>query len=133
VSFPDPTGLLIAYLAPLLDPVKVVSRVPDPRPVELVQVRRTGGNAIEPVRDSARMDVWAWAATDHAATALGLTVRAAVWALAGTTLLGPMCYRVQEFLAPRLDEDPTTNSPRCWATYALDLRADAVISPAPPA
>jgi hypothetical protein len=134
VSFPDPTALLITYLTPLLDPAAVVSRVPDPRPTQLVQVRRTGGNALEPVRDSARMDVWAWAATDQAAMTLGLTVRSAVWALAGTTLLGGVpCYRVQEFMAPRLDEDPTTNSPRCWATYTLDLRANAVISPAPPA
>jgi hypothetical protein len=134
VSFPDPTALLIAYLTPLLDPVAVVSRVPDPRPTQLVQVRRTGGNALPPVRDSARMDVWAWAAVDHDAMTLGLTVRSAIWALAGTTLLGGVpCYRVQEFMAPRLDEDPTTNSPRAWATYTLDLRANAVISPAPPA
>lgn len=134
MSFPDPTALLVTYLTPLVDPVAVVSRVPDPRPTQLVQVRRSGGGALPPVRDSARMDIWAWAATDNAAADLATTVRTAIWALAGTTLLGGVqCYRVQEFMAPRADEDPTTNSPRSWATYTLDLRANAVISPAPPA
>lgn len=131
--WPDPDSLLHAYLAPLLAPVAVVSRVPDPRPAQLVQVRRVGGNALLPVRDSARMDIWAWAPTDTDAMGLALAVRAAVWALAGTNLLGGVvCYRVQEFMAPRLDEDPITGSPRAWATYALDLRANAAITPAPP-
>lgn len=134
MSFPDPTALLRAYLAPLLDPVQVVSRVPDPRPAELVQLRRSGGNAIEPVRDSARMDVFTWAPTDKDAADLAAAVRTAVWALAGTALLGGvMCYRVQELMAPRADEDATTNTPRTWATYTLDLRANAAINPAPPA
>lgn len=131
MPFPDPNALLYTYLTPLLTPVAVVSRVPDPRPAKLVQVRRVGGNAIEPVRDSARMDIWTWAPTDKDAMDLAAAVRTAVWALAGTNLLGVMCYRVQEFLAPRLDDDPVTNSPRTWSTYALDLRANAVISPAP--
>lgn len=131
MAFPDANALLIAYLTPLRAPVKVVSRVPDPRPVQLVQVRRVGGAALWPVRDQARLDVWVWAATDQAAMALALAVRADVWKLAGTSLLGPACYRVQEFLAPRLDDDPVTNSPRAWATYQLDLRANDVISPAP--
>ncbi|MDH2392314.1 hypothetical protein QCN29_26765 [Streptomyces sp. HNM0663] len=132
MSFPDANALLIAYITPLHAPVAVVSRVPDPRPQQLIQVRRVGGSAAPPVRDSARLDIWTWAPTDADAMALALTVRSEVWKLAGTTLLGPVCYRVQEFLAPRLADDPVTNSPRAWATYQLDLRAEDVISPAPP-
>lgn len=132
MAFPDANALLIAYLTPLVDPVPVVSRVPDPRP-PLVQVRRVGGAALMPVRDTARLDVLCWEATDLEAMDLALTVRAAVWALQGTSLLGGVpCYRVQEFLSPRLNDDPVTNSPRAWATYALDLRADDVVPPAAP-
>lgn len=131
MAFPDVNALLIAYLDPLVDPVGVVSRVPDPRPARLVQVRRVGGAALPPVRDTARVDVWCWDTTDRRAMELALAVRGHVWKLAGTALLGPMCYRVQEFLAPRLDDDPVTNSPRVWATYSLDVRANDAIQPAP--
>lgn len=131
MAWPDANALLIAYLTPLADPVDVVSRVPDPRPARLVQVRRSGGAALPPVRDTARMDVWCWDPNDQSAMQLALAVRTAVWKLSGTALLGPMCYRVQEFLAPRLDDDPVTNSPRVWATYSLDIRANDAIQPAP--
>ena len=96
-----------------------------------MQVRRVGGAAAPPVRDSARLDVVCWDPDDEGAMALATEIRTAVWALSGTSLLGPMCYRVQEFLAPRLDDDPVTNSPRAWATYALDIRANDAIQPAP--
>lgn len=131
MAFPDANALLIAYLTTVVTPTVVVSRVPDPRPTRIVQVRRVGGAATPPVRDSARLDVLCWEATDEKAMTLAQTVRTAVWALSGTSLLGPMCYRVQEFLAPRLDDDPVTNSPRAWATYALDIRANDAIQPAP--
>lgn len=131
MAFPDVNDALIAYLTPIVNPVAVVSRVPDPRPAQLVQVRRVGGTATPPVRDAARMDVWAWGPDDKAAMDLALQVRAAVWALSGTTLLGFQVYRVSEFLGPRLDDDPLTNSPRAWATYSLLVRASSAIHPAP--
>ncbi|MET9953507.1 hypothetical protein ABZ135_18420 [Streptomyces sp. NPDC006339] len=131
MAFPDANGLLIGYLSPLLAPVKVASRVPDPRPVRLVQVRRVGGAATAPVRDTARVDFFVWDIDDRAAMQLALTVRGHLWALSGTQLLGVPCYRVQEFLGPRLDDDPVTNVPRVWMTYSFDLRADDAIQPAP--
>jgi hypothetical protein len=130
MAFPDVAGLVIAYLDGLTaDPV--VSRVPDPRPTRFVQVRRIGGLAQEPVRDRARLDVHAWAGSDPAAMALALDVRAHVWALSGTDLLGPMVYEVSEFLAPRHTDDDLTGQSRVWATYELAVRADDVIQPAP--
>jgi hypothetical protein len=133
VSFPDVTGALIIYLTPIVAPVRVVSRVPDPRPARLVQVRRVGGAATPPVRDAARMDIWCWDSTDQGAMELALQVRTAMWALSGTQLLGAglVCYWVSEFLGPRLDDDSLTNSPRVWATYSLLVRANAAINPAP--
>ncbi|MFP3990651.1 hypothetical protein U9R90_24940 [Streptomyces sp. E11-3] len=131
MAFPDVNESLIAYLSSIVAPVRVVSRVPDPRPTGLVQVRRVGGPATPPVRDAARVDIWCWEADDRSAMALALQVRTAIWALSGTALLGFPCYRVSEFLGPRLDEDPVTNRPRAWATYQLLVRADEAIEPAP--
>jgi hypothetical protein len=130
VAFPDVAGLVISYLDGLVaDPV--ASRVPDPRPARFVQVRRIGGLAQEPVRDRARLDVHCWAGTDPDAMALALDIRAHMWALSGTDLLGPMTYQVGEFLSPRHQDDDLTGNPRVWATYELTVRADDVIQPAP--
>lgn len=130
MAFPDAGGLVIDHLDGLLaDPV--MSRVPDPRPERFVQVRRVGGLALEPVRDRARLDIHCWAATDPDAMALALEVRSHIWALSGTSLLGPMVYEVSEFLAPRHQDDDLTGDPRVWATYELAVRADDVIQPAP--
>lgn len=127
MTFPDVTGLAIAYLDPLMDPVAVASRVPRARPAELIQVRRIGGTALPPVRDVARLDVIAWAETEPRAAELGNTARAHVWDLAGNTALGVACYRVTEFMGPRMDDDPETGTPRYWVTFDLAVRADDVI------
>lgn len=133
MAFPDVVGDVIAYLAPLHAPIPVISRVPPdaaPRP-PLIQVRLVGGTADVPVRDRPRLDVWTWHNTDPEAVALALAVREHVWALAGTSTLGYPCYLVEEFLGPRLADDPLTGIPRGWATYSLTIRADDVVAPAP--
>lgn len=127
-TYPDIVALLRTYLLPTVAPVAVTSRVPDPRPDRLVQVRRVGGTQLRPVRDRPRVDVICWAPTDPDAFALADTVRTAVHALAGTTLLGVVCYRVDEFLGPTQIDDPLTGTPRVMATYSLTVRADAAIA-----
>ncbi|MEU2180113.1 hypothetical protein [Streptomyces thermolilacinus] len=129
--FGDVAPALIAYLADRIEGVRVVSRVPDPRPPRLLQVRRVGGAAVPPVRETVRLDIQAWDTSDPAAMQLALAARTHVWALAGTSLLGAACYRVEELLAPRLDDDPVTNSPVAWATYSLLMRADDAVPPTP--
>ena len=131
MAFPDLTALLIAYIAPLVAPTAVASRIPDPRPVGFVQVRRVGGTARPPVRERARFDVFCWAAGEPAAQSTASTIRSAVWALAGTSLLGIPTYEVAELLGPRLDDDDLTGTPRVWATYELTTRADDVMHIAP--
>ena len=130
MAFVDIIPLVRAHLVDVVD-VPVVVRVPDPRPDRFVQIRRVGGLAQPPVRDQARLDVWAWAPDDEPAMALALAVRTALWALPGRTLDGVPVYRIAEFLGPRLDEDPATSSPRVWATYDLSIRADSAIHLAP--
>lgn len=128
MTWPDAVKLVIAYLGPR-NTVPVVSRVPNQRPAELIQVRRVGGTPMT-VRDVARLDVFAWAETDARAWELARTQRAHIWTLAGTTLLGPTVYSVSEFMGPRQDDDPVSSTPRVWATYELSIRADSAIQPA---
>lgn len=135
MAFPDPLGDLIVYLTPLVAPVQVTTRVPPdsaPRP-PLVQLRRVGGTAQIPVRDTPRVDVFCWHNTDPEAMDLALAVRAHIWALAGGDDLGYPCYLVEEFLGPRQADDPADGIPRVWATYALTVRADDAVVPNPAA
>lgn len=133
MTLPDVVGLTRTYLAaglatagPSSSPVPVLTRVPRDRPTEWVQVRRVGGTTTT-VRDIARLDVIAWAETEPRASELGHLARAAVWALAGTSLLGPSCYRVTEFMAPRQLDDTDTGTPQLWLTVELHVRADELI------
>ena len=130
MPFPDALSLVVAYLTAQNPGVDVVTRVPIPRPEQLIQVRRVGGTA-DLVRDRARIDVFAWAPTDLEAMTLALAVRAQIWALAGKSTLGPVCYRVAETMGPRQFDDQISQTPRVWATFALDIRADAAIHIAP--
>lgn len=127
MAFPDVGQLVITYLSTALTPTKVGSRVPSQRPTKFVQVRRVGGTVQLPVRDRARLDVWAWDATDPGAMVLALQARTAIWALAGKTVGGVAVYEVAEFLGPRHSDDPETGTPRVWATYELAVRADDAI------
>lgn len=127
MAYPDIVGLLRTYLLPIVAPLQIASRVPDPRPDDWVQLRRIGGPQQRPVRDRPNVDVFAWALTDPAAEQLGDLLRRSIHALAGTTLLGPMVYRVDEVLGPRSLDDELTGRPRVWATYSIDVRADNAI------
>lgn len=131
MAWPDVLKLTVDYLTPIVAPVAVASRVPEdsaPR-LPLVQIRRVGGIPEVPVRDSARLDVFCWHETDAGAWDLAADVRGAMWALSGTDLLGPMCYRVEETLGPTQTDDERSHTPRVWATYQLDVRADDAIRP----
>lgn len=127
-TYPDIVALLIAYLDPLTT-VRVASDVPNPRPTELIQVRRVGGGQLRPVRDKPRVDFTVWAATSPRANEIADLVRHAVHQLAGTMLLGPVVYRVEEVLGPRQLDDPLTGTPRVLQTQSIDVRADAAIAP----
>jgi hypothetical protein len=120
-AYPDVEELVIGYLLPIVD-VPVLTRVPRTRPAaRWVQVRRSGG-VDDIARDRPRLDVFAWAADDGAARDLLMAARSAIHAIAGTTLLGPACYGVEEFLGPTRADDRETGTPRMWMTVQLSLR-----------
>jgi hypothetical protein len=130
MAFADPVALVVTHLEPLLAPVAVVSRVPNPRPPTFAQVRRVGGTPLT-VRDQARLDVFTWAPTEPEAMALALDIRSKLWALAGKTVGGVPVYRVDEFMGVRQEDDAKTGTPKTWATYSLTIRADDAIHLAP--
>lgn len=128
MAYPDAVALVIAYLNGLhTEPV--ASRVPVPRPTTWIQVRQSGGAELRPVRDEPRIDIFCWAEEEPAAFTLGETVRREMHALAKTSTLGVVCYKVDEFMAPRQWDDQLANDNVArWATYTLRLRAnDAII------
>lgn len=120
-DLPDVEQLLVAYLEPILD-VPVRTRVPRHRPQRWLQVRRIGG-VLEMPRDRPRVDLIAWGHDDGAAHDLCMAARVAVHALQGATLLGVVCYRVEEFLGPSRRDDIDTGTPRMLMTAQLSLRA----------
>lgn len=126
-TYPDIVALLVTYLDSLTT-VRVASDVPNPRPTELVQVRRVGGTQLRPVRDKPRVDFTVWAATYPRANEIADIIRTAVHQLAGTDTLGPVVYRVEETLGPRQLDDPLTGTPRVLQTHSIDVRADAAIA-----
>lgn len=128
MAFPDVLNLLRDTLATANSPTPVVTRIPASRPVTFIQLRHVGGADLRPVRVRERFDVFTWAADEPTAQALALTVRGQIHAYAGTSTIGAMVYRVDEFLAPRPFDDLLAGVFRSWATYQLDVRADDAIA-----
>jgi hypothetical protein len=122
-TYPDAVALTLAHLAPLLAPVPVRSRVPDPRPVALLQVRRVGGGD-GLVRDFPLLELTAWDADEDDAHNLLMSARSHVHAMQGQVIDGVQCYTVAEFSGPRQSDDPRTGTPRYVMTVELSLRAE---------
>ena len=125
--FVDPLAALIPAIRDAVGGVEVASRVPDGRVLPFVQVRRVGGTADVPVRESVRLDVIVWAASEPEAAELGSTVRAFLWGLAGRETNGLLIYRLWEFTGPRFNDDDKTESARWWVTVEMIVRADPVV------
>jgi hypothetical protein len=130
MAYPDIISLLRTYLlaAPVSLGVTVASRVPDPRPTQWLQLRRVGGTQQRPVRDQPRIDAIVWDDDEPGAWTLADKVRRAIHDLAGTTKLGPMVYRVDEFLGPTFSDDTVAGAVRVMATYSISVRADDAIA-----
>lgn len=125
--FVDPLGALIPAVQTEMGGVKVASRVPDDRPLPFVQVRQVGGLAEVPVRETVRLDVIVWAATEPEAAALGRQVRTFLWGLQGQVVNGLQVYRIWEFTGPRFNDDDKTDAARWWFTPELMVRAEPVV------
>jgi hypothetical protein len=101
VTYPDAVTLALPYLRTALDDstVTVAASVPNPRPARLVVLRRAGGtDTVSHLLDRPRIDIQAWAATEHDALHLADLARAHLLAAPGrvtgvsraTTFAGPI-------------------------------------------
>lgn len=99
------------------------ARVPSPRPVRFVLVRRLGGTFEWPVLDHPMIGIEAWEGSDAKAHDLCQQARAVIWSLRGQRFAdGTPVYRVQEFAGPSSLPDPESDQPRYVATFELSIR-----------
>jgi hypothetical protein len=122
VTYADAELVVVEYLRPLIDPVPIGLRVPNPRPDKFVNIRRVGGTA-DRVIDVARIDLFAWALTDQDAQDLAMTLRRYLAAMPGVRG-GVRVVRVEEFAGPMPAPDDS-NQPRWLVTDDISLRGVA--------
>lgn len=91
-AFPDVEALVVPYLSGRLTArdraARVATKVPNPRPVRLVKVTRTGGPRRNLVTDAPTVMFECWDVDDVAAADLARIARAEVMALADDAVPG---------------------------------------------
>lgn len=125
-QFPDAVAVVNTYLRAAMvaagHPVDVKSTIPNPRPVELIRVSRTGGPVVLPVVDGAQLTFDCWAATPPAAMDLAQLARKLVQHAVGTVQSGSPIHAVEEFAGPQDLPDPVSNTPRVSFTLQVQIR-----------
>lgn len=120
MRLPDVEALVIAFLKPIVAPVKVATKVPATRPALFVRVYRTGGAAQNRILEEAQITVDAWAATEVDAFNLAAGCREALLNDASQI---PLVRGATETGGLHLTPDPDTNTPRYRFTVGLTVRA----------
>ncbi|OUD02569.1 hypothetical protein [Streptomyces swartbergensis] len=124
IVFPDAAEIVATYLREALAaagfPVRVGTRVPNPRPDEFVRLKRIGGARLDVVTDRPRLDVHCWGADDERAHDLTQITRALLLAIPGWH--GAAAYDVAEVGGPNELPDPETSSPRLAFAVEVSLR-----------
>jgi hypothetical protein len=115
--FTDVEMAVTDVLVPALDPVRVCTRIPSPRPAEFVRLFRTGGPAETRVTEAALITVEAWADLESRAVTLLNLARAVLRDLDG------QLFGVSEYGGPANLPDPTTSQVRYTASFVVRARA----------
>lgn len=120
VTYPDVQLVVIDYLRPLIAPTTIGVRVPTTRPAKFVTIRRAGGVA-EGLTDRPRLDLFAWAGSDEAASDLLQALRRhlALLPRAHASVRG-----VDEFSGP-IPAPDESSQPRWLMTYEIALRGSS--------
>ena len=105
---------LRSRLAAVLAPVEVRVSVPDPRPDELVTVRREGGARQNCLLDRAGIGVQCWAPTEARACELAHEVADAIDALGFSD-----GYALVEMDSMESDPDPDSGASRWYLSYTI--------------
>lgn len=119
VAWPDVTLLATQYLRGRLGGVQVGSRIPRPRPVEFVVLRRVGGPRRNPLVDDARLDVQVWAEADERAMEIASLAR---YQLGLMPQHVPAVRQFGEDAGPTLIPDAPSEVPRVLLTVVLSVR-----------
>lgn len=105
---------LRSRLAAALEPVEVRTSVPDPRPDELVTVRREGGARQNALLDRPGVGILCWAPTEERACELAHDVADVVDSLG----FGDG-YALVEMDSMESDPDPDSQTPRWYLSYTI--------------
>lgn len=105
---------LRSRLASALAPVEVRVSVPDPRPDELVTVRREGGAFQDALRDRAGVGISCWAPTEARACELAHEVAEAIGSLGFAD-----GYALVEMDSMESDPDPDSGAARWYLSYTI--------------
>ena len=123
---PDVEATLIAYLAPLLSPVKVAGQMQGNPHGAFLEVRATGGTRRDVAVFEPQVTLIAWGASpddDAAAWQLAADVAAHMDAAERAGWIGSVsCTSVLVVSTPYKDPDPVTGRARYTATYRPQLR-----------
>lgn len=128
VRLPDVEDLLTTYVTiPQGDDpaLKIVGRVPDPRPDEFFRVERTGGVRQSPISDLPTVVLEAWALDDDRAADLLNVARKVFQELAGTRLGACAVKSVTETGGMQRLPDPLSTQSRYTTTFSIHLKGAA--------
>lgn len=116
-----------AYLEPLIG-VRVVGKVPAPRPDEFVVIERVGGSSPTVVTDLAMLMIDVWAVDDACAERLALDVREHLSNAPGAKVRGFLCVSFHHTGGPVSMPDPQVGTPRYRLTCELVFRKQKIKS-----
>jgi len=129
IAFPDAEALAVSYLKAKLiaeTGLKVVTKIPDPRPTKLIKVTRVGGSKLRLNADSPLLVFECWGSTSVEASELARKARAYVNAMDGEEVNGVWVYKVREVGGPAFFPDPDTTLPRYQFSVAIDTKGVAL-------
>jgi len=120
MRFADAESLVLAFLSPVVTPVKVGTLVPATLPDKFVRVFRTGGAASNRVVERAQITVQVWAKDTVTASDLATDCR---MHLLEHYILMPLVRGVTEIGGLYFNPDTGTGMPRFQFTVELLVRA----------
>ncbi|MEV5911064.1 hypothetical protein AB0M00_19450 [Streptomyces chartreusis] len=132
IEFVDAVDVVRRYLRDSLaargDDVKVVTRVPSPRPPRFIRIERVGGSRLDLITDRPRLDIHCWGPDETAATDLAKVARALVLAIPGWRYVAA-AYDVAEVGGPNTAPDPVSGQERASFAVEVSLRGKALAAP----
>ena len=117
MRLPDVEAMVKPFIDGVVSPVKVGTKVPNPRPKKYVRFWVNGGAAVNRVLERVQVTVDCWAASPTEASAMAQDIRHAFL----NDTVHALVKGVEEVTRPYPADDETSD--RYRATYALLVRA----------